>query len=418
VSLQDETGNVFTYANLGSVPSSYPVPKPVAVSAAQIARELSLPAPSAPATAGQQQPPGVPSQGQASKETRSAPVSLPVTPAPASTPQPAQSAQSADSGSSPAMVKERLFADPSRPASYAAGGALQIKSSQQQISSFQNYFSDVLHLDRNQYSLAPLRAGARVVAGTILGRIAAPAQGKASHLLFMIRPAGKGAPYIDPKPILDGWKLLEATAVYRAEGINPFTKKDPTIGQILLMSKEQLQFRVLADPHAHIYACGRRDIQASLIDRRILAVIEFLSASGLDPTVSGLVCGQDKTSSSGTSMQISKINNIPIQGHQNKGSITDQTIRRLLTLQGTFKPDQIISTLTYKNQPNTINQPDHQTNIQITYTPQYGPNQKLSNQLKAILQPGQWTQLINRISQIPEPIVPIAPSKYAIKARG
>ena len=27
-------------------------------------------------------------------------------------------------------------------------------------------------------------------------------------------------------------------------------------------------------------------------------------------------------------------------------------------------------------------------------------------------------QLINRISQIPEPVVPIAPSKYAIKANG
>ena len=34
------------------------------------------------------------------------------------------------------------------------------------------------------------------------------------------RPAGRGAPRIDPKPILDGWKLLEATAIYRASGKN------------------------------------------------------------------------------------------------------------------------------------------------------------------------------------------------------
>ena len=47
------------------------------------------------------------------------------------------------------------------------------------------------------------------------------------------------------------------------------------------MSKEQLQTRVLEDPHVQIYACGRRDIEAGLIDRRILGVIEFLSASGL-----------------------------------------------------------------------------------------------------------------------------------------
>ena len=39
---------------------------------------------------------------------------------------------------------------------------------------------------------------------------------------FAIRPAGRGAPKIDPKPILDGWKLLEATAIYRAAGKDPF----------------------------------------------------------------------------------------------------------------------------------------------------------------------------------------------------
>ena len=56
---------------------------------------------------------------------------------------------------------------------------------------------------------------------------------------------------IDPKPILDGWKLLESTAIYRAKGKNPFVGPDaatPTIGQILLMSKETLPQRVLADP--------------------------------------------------------------------------------------------------------------------------------------------------------------------------
>ena len=44
----------------------------------------------------------------------------------------------------------------------------------------------------------------------------------APHVHFAIRPAGRGAPKIDPKPILDGWKLLEATAIYRAAGKNPF----------------------------------------------------------------------------------------------------------------------------------------------------------------------------------------------------
>jgi hypothetical protein len=219
---------------------------------------------------------------------------------------------------------------------------------------------------------------------------------------------------------------LEATAVYRAAGQDPFFgpgAKNPSVGQVLLMSKEQLTQRVLADPHASVYACGRRDIQAGLIDRRVLATIEFLSASSLDPTVTGLRCGDRQTKTtgadpagqSGTSLDISKINNIPIQGHQGAGSITDITIRRLLTLQGAMQPDQIISLMSYKGQPNTLALPDHTNRIQITFTPLYGNNKKLSNELKTILKPAQWTKLITRISQIPEPIVPIAPSKYAIR---
>jgi len=422
--LQDATGNVYTYAQLGSISKLIPVPKPVRVTAREIAKQLSLPStpkPKTAATAGEQQAPATVSVTKASKEASGSPISLPVTPAPAS---------SAASVSVPApMVKERLFANPSRPASYAAGGNLQIQNTSPSISNFQDYFADVLHLGKNQYTLQPLKAGSIVVAGTILGRIAAGTKTLASHLQFMIRPAGQNAPYIDPKPILDGWKLLEATAVYRAAGVNPFygpAAKNPTIGQVLLMSKEQLAYRVLEDPHVQVYACGRRDIEAGLIDRRILAVIEFLSASGLDPTVSGLECGHSLTGSTGVdaagatgaSVDISKINNIPVLGNQGPGSITDITIGRLLTLQGTFRPDAIVSLMSYKGQTNTIALPDHNNRIQITYTPVFGQNKALSAQIADLLQPQQWVQLINHLSQIPEPVVPIAPSRYAIKVPG
>jgi hypothetical protein len=327
------------------------------------------------------------------------------------------------------MVKERLFANPSRPASYAAGGKLQIRSSGPQLASFQDYFSDVLHLAKNQYTLQPLKAGAVVVAGTILGRLGAGTATNASHLEFMIQPAGKDSPYIDPKPILDGWKLLEATAVYRAAGVDPFFGRDaknPTIGQILLMSKEQLETRVLEDPNVAIYACGRRDVQSGAIDRRVLAVIEYLSASGLKPDISGLKCGAtsnasdgvDSAGSSGSSVDISGINGIPIIGHQGPGSITDVTVRRLLTLQGAMQPDEIVSLMSYKGQPTALSLPDHANRIQIAYTPLYGINKKLGAVVGSILQPNQWTQLINHISHISEPIVPISPSKYAVKTPG
>jgi hypothetical protein len=443
VVLQDSTGNLFTYAHLGSISDQYPVPKPVKVTAGQIAQELSKPtpspgAPTAPASAGQQGTSAAPSASHGG----GGPISLGVSaPSQKSAPQPSAPQQpsapapaSSDQGSgqpAPAtpLVKERLFADPNRPASYAAGGALQIRSSSPSISNFKNYFSDVLHLSKDQYTLKPLVKGAPVVAGTILGRLGPGTPQLASHVTFMVRPAGKKAPYIDPKPILDGWKLLEATAVYRASGVNPFFgpgAKNASVGQILLESKEQLTNRVLADPHVRIYACGRRDIQSGAIDRRVLAVIEFLSASGLNPDVSGLKCGHslnastgvDSAGATGDSVDISKINNIPIKGHQGPGSITDVTIRRLLTLQGTFKPDAIVSTMSFKGQTNTLSLPDHSDRVQVSYTPLFGQNSSLSSELSTLLKPGQWIQLINRISQIPEPVVPIAPSKYAVKVPG
>ena len=82
-----------------------------------------------------------------------------------------------------------------------------------------------------------------------------------------------------------------------------------------------------------------------------------------------------------------------------------------------MRPDEIISDMSYRDQSNTLALPDHKNRIQITFTPDYGTNNKLSKQIKSILQPGQWIQLINRISQIPEPVVPIAPSKYAIRTK-
>jgi hypothetical protein len=443
IELQDATGNIYTYADLGSVTKQYPVPKPVRFSSKRIIKEFSVPAtkaPKSPASAGTQGTGAPPAPASAGTQTTSAsaapktkssvlksvrvptPATAGTQTAAAATPPPTQTVANP-------LVKERLFANPSRPASYAAGGSLQVRTERQQITNFQNYFSDTLHLARSQYTLKPLRRGSIVVAGTILGRIGGSSQGVSPHLSFMIQPAGKNAPYIDPKPILDGWKLLEATAVYRADGVDPFFgpgAKNPTIGQVLLMSKQQLTARVLVDPHVQIYACGRRDIEAGLIDRRVLATIEFLSASGLDPYVSGLECGHsaggstgtDAAGATGSSVDISKINGIPVLGHQGSGSITDITIRRLLTLQGSMRPDQIISDMSYKDQSNTLSLPDHKNRIQITFTPDYGTNQKLSKQIKSILQPGQWIQLINRISQIPEPVVPIAPSKYAIRTAG
>ncbi len=84
IELQDSTGNTYTYANLGSIPSLYPVPKPVRISSAKVAKALlapATPAPKQPATAGTQQAPAIPSTAKATSEAKSAPISMAVTPA-------------------------------------------------------------------------------------------------------------------------------------------------------------------------------------------------------------------------------------------------------------------------------------------------------------------------------------------------
>ncbi len=237
-----------------------------------------------------------------------------------------------------------------------------------------------------------LRVGSRVPGGTILGRIGDLGDGAAARVRFEIRPAGKDAPRIDPKPILDGWKLLEASALQI---------KTATPGQVLLMSKAQLQRRVLKNPRIELYAGGGEDVRTGQIDRRVLATLEFLAASGLKPTVSSLkgnhgyltASGNVSEHASGNAVDISAINGIPIQGHQGSGSVTDIAIRRLLTLQGTTKPHQIISLMRYEGADNTLSLPDHADHIHVGFRPE----------VQTVLKPLQWTKLIDRLRTIPNP---------------
>jgi hypothetical protein len=256
-----------------------------------------------------------------------------------------------------------------------------------------------------------VRPGVRVAGGAVIGRVAA-GRGRASHLSFRVRPAGRGAPWIDPTPLLEGWKLLESTAVYRASGGTRLFGADaeaPSPGQILLMGKGALARRVLADPRLDIYGCGRRDIEAGLIDRRVLATLAFLSASGLRPTVTSLQCGHGKLTSSGnvsehvsgSAVDIAALNGLPISGNQGAGTVTELAIRRLLTLQGVMKPHQIISTMTFAGADNTFAMGDHADHIHVGWR----PGHRRIGRIDAILRPRQWIRLIDRLGRIDNPAV-------------
>ena len=413
VQVQDAYGNTYTYGKLAKISRLYAAPKPQKVDPAEVKRMLAQPpADKAPKAAASD------TDRPASRATNKKLVE-------------AETKEAEPALEEPALieppVKERLFANPSRINAAAAGGAQQEFLRTGRIDGALTP-ARALGLGRDQIVIKKLKVGSQVPAGTVLGRIGSASSPTKPYVRFEVRPAGRGAPRIDPKPILDGWKLLESTAIYRAKGKNPFMGPDaatPTIGQILLMSKETLMQRVLNDPRIQVYGCGRNDIKAGAIDRRVLATLEFLVASGFNPTVTSLTCGHSYLSASGnvsehstgTAVDIAAVNGIPIMGNQGKGSITDLVIQRLITLQGTMKPHQIISLMKFEETDNTLSMADHDDHIHVGFRPQYGTNSKLSKQLNAVLKPEQWSRLIDRLGKIENPKVSVAPSKAALKAK-
>jgi hypothetical protein len=264
-----------------------------------------------------------------------------------------------------------------------------------------------------------LRIGSKVIAGTILARVGEGSDGVSPHINFSIRPAGRGAPRIDPKPILDGWKLLEATAIYRAKGKNPFATKLSGAG-VLLLSKEALQKRVLADKGVSIYPCGREDIAGGRIDRRVLAVLEYLRSKGFTLTVTALECGHSLMTvsgnvsehSTGDAVDIADIDGVPVTGHQGPGTLSDELIKDVLQLQGTMHPHQVIS---LENLPGETSfaMADHYDHVHIGYHP-IGAGNPLEEQVSALLKPEQWQRLVQRLGEIENPEVKNGPSKYAV----
>jgi murein DD-endopeptidase MepM/ murein hydrolase activator NlpD len=380
ISLRDAYGNTYVYARLGDVASVYPVLQPRVHSAvsARISRsgdDAQTP-PSGPATAGAQ-PRSPISEGAmvsglalgAAAGLEPAP-SSPAAPIPPTPPQPQ------------AQARVREFAE----------GA-------------------------NEVYLRPLVAGVQVIAGTVLGHLGA-GEGEggavAPHIVFQIRPAGAGAPLIDPKPILDGWVALENTSIFRARGENPFLATSPTVGQVLLESKQQLEPQVLHDAGIHLAACGRHDVQEGRVDKRVLAMLEYLSVSGLKPAVAGLPCAASSPAAavanaspkaSSESVTITAVNGVPIAGHQGQGSIADTTVRKLLMLQGLSRPQRIVSLISYPGATRALASPGASDAIHVSFGSPAGAAAHAASLADSGLSPSGWIRLIARLGEIPDPTV-------------
>jgi soluble lytic murein transglycosylase-like protein len=409
--MRDVYGDVFTYAGLGSIASHYPKPKaPKANNAAAAATPLPSAAnaseakPTLPATAGHH-----------------APVTLDV-----KAPKDAHST-SASSASEPAPAlsgKVRLFAHPGNPDALASAAAKRASRS------------------NRVGRLLPLRAGSIVSKGTVLGRVRTPSGARDGHLRFAIRPGGDQST-VDPRPFLENWQQLGVALHPQGANNGEADLLGATASGVFLMSQDELQRTVLSDPGIDIYQCGREDIAQGKIDKRVLAVLEYLSRINLKPTVSALECGHSEMTVSGfvsehytgDAVDISAINGIPIAGHQGAGSITDVTIRTLLTLQGEFVPHQIISLMKYPGAPNTLAMPEHWNHIHVGFHPAAGQLPATATATGAAhsasagksapapivvpsdLSTTQWNQLVARIGSLPAPKVAAKRSASAVNDR-
>jgi hypothetical protein len=401
--LRDIYGDVFTYAGLGSIAPRYRVPEPRPPRTLRPARD---PTPAQPASAGHQPPLTLKVRTHVAPAAVAAAADLPV--------------ESEASTAPPGMGRARLFARTGNPlARAAAARAAAARSSATRDSRWR-----------------PLRIGAIVSQGTVLGRLDTPHGARAGHLRFAIRPSGDDAT-VNPLPILANWRQLDA-ALHPKGSSGQAGLVDATAAGVFTMSKSELERTALADPGIQLSACGRREIASGAVDRRVLAVLEFLSRSGLQPTVSALRCDRggaaDAHSAHHTenAVDISAINGIPIAGHQGPGTIADTTIRTLLTLRGRFAPHRIVSLMKYPEDSSTLALPDAWSHIRIGFLP-VGPSSaplgsaadtgsshaaRVASAPLAVtgdLSPVQWERLIGRIAALPQPKIAAKPTSAAIR---
>jgi soluble lytic murein transglycosylase-like protein len=414
VVLRDVYGDVFTYAGLGSIAPTYTLPKAPdtpAKSAVVEAASTPGPAPSQPASAGIQSPITLSVKTPLAKgKSDYGEVSIQ---AGAQEPTPA------------GMGDVRLYAHPDNPDARAAAVASAARKAR----------------NNKAGQAQALSVGSVVASGTVLGRVNVPAGAQDGHLRFAVQPAGDSET-VNPGPVLANWAQLQ-TALHPQGAKATDALLGATASDVFLLSKPQLERAVLSDPGITIDdACGRHEIASGMVGRRVLAVLAFLSRSGLQPTVSALRCAQRQYTTSGVPLaaytgdevDISAINGTPIAGHQGPETITDLTIRTLLTLPSEFVPREIGSLMRYPGSPNTQASATDSNRIHLEFNPAAPATTTLNPAAAATvahsarsgraapapvvatstLNSAQWSQLIERVAALPTPTVAAKPSSAAI----
>ncbi|MGH2911129.1 MAG: hypothetical protein ACRDJ3_01490, partial [Solirubrobacteraceae bacterium] len=401
------------YSGLGSLAPSYRLPKPT---------QLQVPKGALPS--GEQGADPIPTQ--AATAGSQSPVTIHVTRKQSPASQKSSSVSSLGlSEASGGAGKVRVFAHPGNPDAIAAKHA-----NERAARSKQNGW-------------LTLGLGAVVAQGTVLGHLGSSVESPDASLRFAIRPAGAKAA-IDPRPILANWSQLDA-ALHPQGAKAGRVLAGATASGAFLLSQGELERAVLADPGIQLGACDRGQVAAGKVSRETLALLVYLSRGGLKPTVGELRCGRAVYTSKGLitvfpaagTLDIAAINGVPIAGHQGVGTVTDVTIRTLLTLKHRYAPKRIVSLMQYPGSPSTLAAPDHSTFIQIVLP---GRGRRSSGATKTVganlaraaakpsataplainiaLDTVEWQRLVSQLGALQQPKVSRKPSAWAIRDAG
>jgi hypothetical protein len=104
-------------------------------------------------------------------------------------------------------------------------------------------------------------------------------------------------------------------------------------------------------------------------------------------------------------LEITAINGIPVLGHQGVGSITDITIRQILTLPPAVAPLAITSLMSYPSNSTAVAMANHADRITLTFAPTTDAPPVFGQLGSATLTPPQWLDLITRLGEIANPTV-------------
>jgi hypothetical protein len=98
-----------------------------------------------------------------------------------------------------------------------------------------------------------------------------------------------------------------------------------------------------------------------------------------------------------------------VLGHQQRGGLTYQAIRRLMGLQGTMKPHQLISL--FNLGPPTVKMADHADHLHVGFKPAG------STRGGAAIKRRDWRKIVEQLGRIDNPGVPRQLSKYSLPSR-